>query len=95
MGDSPTEERIRDLIAWITLVEETKLVKLIDKAIHGIVSESPGRNASEPTGGPVNDKTPEAEPPAVGRRLHGMTKSDRCVVSLRRGSRGSTVTRTC
>ena len=27
-------------------------MKLIDKAIFGMVSESPGRNASEPTGGP-------------------------------------------
>jgi hypothetical protein len=33
-------------------VEETKRMKLIDKAILGMVSESPGRNASEPTGGP-------------------------------------------
>ena len=42
MGVSPTEVRIRDLVAWIALVEETKLVKPIDKAIFGIVSESPG-----------------------------------------------------
>ena len=28
-------------------------MKLIDKAILGMVSESPGRNASEPRGGPV------------------------------------------
>jgi hypothetical protein len=35
-------------------VEETKLVKPIDKAIFGMVSESPGHNASEPTGGPEN-----------------------------------------
>ncbi len=95
VGVSPTEERIRDLIAWIAPVEETKPVKPIDKAIHGIVSESPGRNASEPTGGPVKLRTPEAEPSRVGRRQHGKTKPDRCVVSLRRGSRGSTVTRTC
>jgi hypothetical protein len=26
-------------------------MKLTDKAIQGMVSESPGRNASEPTGG--------------------------------------------
>jgi len=29
-------------------------MKLIDKAILGMVSESPGRNASEPIGGPEN-----------------------------------------
>ena len=34
-------------------MEETKRVKLIDKAVLGMVSESPGRNASKPTGGPV------------------------------------------
>ena len=28
-------------------------MKLIDKAILGMVSESPGRNESEPIGGPV------------------------------------------
>ena len=32
-------------------MEETKLVKPTDKAIFGMVSESPGRNASEPIGG--------------------------------------------
>ena len=50
VGDSPTEVRIRNLVAWIAPVEETKPVKPIDKAILGIVSESPGRNASEPLG---------------------------------------------
>ena len=34
-------------------MEETKLTKLADKAILGMVSESPGRNESEPIGGPV------------------------------------------
>ena len=29
-------------------MEETNLLKLTDKAIFGMVSESPGRNASEP-----------------------------------------------
>ena len=32
-------------------MEETKLVKPTDKAILRMVSESPGRNASEPIGG--------------------------------------------
>ncbi len=31
-------------------MEETKLVKLIDKATLGVVSESSGRNESEPIG---------------------------------------------
>ncbi len=95
VGDSPTEVRIRNLVAWIAVAEETKSLKPIDKATRGVVSESPGRNASEPIGGPVKNTIPEAELSPVERRQHGTMKSDRCVVPLRRGSRGSTVTRTC
>ena len=51
VGVSPTGARVRSPVAWIALVEETKLMKPIDKAILGMVSESPGRNASEPRGG--------------------------------------------
>ena len=51
VGDSPTKARVRSLVAWIASVEETKRTKPIDKAILGMVSESPGRNASKPTGG--------------------------------------------
>ncbi len=52
MGVSPTGARVRSPVAWIARVEETKHVKPIDKAIFGMVSESPGHNASEPIGGP-------------------------------------------
>ena len=62
MGVSPTEERIRDLVAWIALVKETKPVKPIDKAILGIVSESPGRNASEPIGALVKKQLRKPSP---------------------------------
>ena len=34
-------------------MEETNRMKLADKAILGMVSESPGRNESEPIGGLV------------------------------------------
>ena len=81
------------LVAWVVTVEETNLLKPADKAIIGMVSESPGRNASEPTGGLVNLKVPEAEPSMVWRRQHGSTNPDRRVDSLRRGGRGGTVTR--
>ena len=37
-------------------MEETKWMKLADKAIYRMVSESPGRNASEPIGGPDTNK---------------------------------------
>ncbi len=39
-------------------------MKLIDKAILGMVSESPGRNDSEPIGGPVRIKI--RRPSALG-----------------------------
>lgn len=69
-------------------------MKPIDKAIPGMVSESPGRNVSEPTGGLDKKITLEAEPTWVGRRQHEVSQSDRCGNSLQRGGRGSTVTRT-
>jgi len=51
VGDSPTGVIVRDPVAWVAFVEETKRMKPTDKAIPGMVSESPGRNVSEPTGG--------------------------------------------
>ena len=54
MGDSPTGVKVRDLVAWVAFVEETKRRKPTDKAIVRMVSESPGRNASEPVGGLEN-----------------------------------------
>jgi hypothetical protein len=41
----------QDPVAWVAFAEETKRMKPTDKAILGMVSESPGRNASEPGGG--------------------------------------------
>jgi hypothetical protein len=42
VGVSPTRARVRSPVAWIASVEETKRMKPIDKAILGMVSESPG-----------------------------------------------------
>src|SRR5215469_3406825 len=81
-------------VAWVAFAEETKRMKPTDKAILGMVSESPGRNVSEPRGG-LDKINPKAEPSMVGRRLHGMAQADRRGMSLRRGGRGSTVTRAC
>jgi hypothetical protein len=50
-GRQSDRDKSQDPVAWIVSVEETKLMKPIDKAILGMVSESPGRNVSEPTGG--------------------------------------------
>ncbi len=41
-------------VAWVASAEETKPLKPTDKAIFWMVSASPGRNASEPIGGPEN-----------------------------------------
>ena len=56
VGASPTGVIVRNPVTWITREEETNLVKLIDKAIFRMVSESPGRNESEPIGGPDKKK---------------------------------------
>jgi hypothetical protein len=66
VGVSPTGARVRSPVAWIASVEETKLMKPIDKAILGMVSESPGRNASEPRSGLEKKCEPEAEPTPSG-----------------------------
>ena len=63
------------------------LMKPIDNPIHGMGSKSPGRNASEPTGGLVKKKKAGAEPSGVGRRQHERSHSDRSDQTLRRGGR--------
>ena len=85
MGVSPIGIRVRNPVTWVAFVEETKRMKPTDKAITRMASESPGRNASEPSGGLDKKIAPEAEPPASGRRQHGATQTDRCDVTLRRG----------
>jgi hypothetical protein len=51
VGGSPTGAIVRSPVAWVAFVEETKRMKPTDKAILGMVSESPGRNVSELRGG--------------------------------------------
>src|SRR5216684_1503504 len=51
VGSRPTGAKVRSPLAWVVSVEKTKRMKPTDKAILGMVSESPGRNESEPTGG--------------------------------------------
>ena len=41
----------RNPVAWVAFAEETKRMKPTDNAILGMVRESPGRNAREPSGG--------------------------------------------
>ena len=65
-GRQSHRDKSQGPVAWIASAEETKLMKPIDKAIPGMVSESPGRNVSEPTGGLDTKITLEAEPTWVG-----------------------------
>ncbi len=50
-GRQSHQGKSRNPVAWVASGEETKRMKPTDKAIFGMVSESPGRNESEPTGG--------------------------------------------
>ena len=75
----------QSLVAWVAFVEETKRMKPTDKAVLGTVSESPGRNVREPSGGLDKKLTPEAEPACVGRRQHDEPRADRGGLPLRRG----------
>jgi hypothetical protein len=81
----PREEESGTFIAWVASVEETKRMKPTDQAILGMVSESPGRNASEPSGGLDKKMNPEAEPSPYGRRQHDRPWADRDGLPLRRG----------
>ena len=51
MGGKSHRGNSQGPVAWVAFVEETKRMKPTDKAILGMVSESPGRNGSEPIGG--------------------------------------------
>src|SRR2546425_10586327 len=73
-GASPAGARARRPVAWIAGRRETETLKPIDKAIERMVSESPGRNASERELAP-KDPNPEAERSITPRRQHGPTQS--------------------
>ena len=76
-------------------MEETKYMKPIDKAILGMVSESPGRNASEPTGGPVKNKPRRPSYLLPGEGSMGWRNLAEALIHSGRGGRGGTVTRKC
>jgi hypothetical protein len=50
-GRQSHRDKSRNPVAWVAFAEETKRMKPADKAILGMVSESPGRKVSEPRGG--------------------------------------------
>ncbi len=61
-GVSPVRVIIRSPVAWMAGMRETDYLKPIDKASLGDVSESPGRNESERTGGPESDNPRRPSP---------------------------------
>ena len=61
-GVSPVRVRIRSPVAWMAGMRETDYLKPIDKAVFGTVSESPGRNESERTGGPESENPRRPSP---------------------------------
>ena len=80
-GRQPRRGKSQSPVAWITGREETNNLKLIDQATFGVVSESPGRNASELTGGPVTFKIRRPSPlnlgeGSIGRRRLADTAAD-------------------
>jgi len=74
-GVSPARVGIRSPVAWMAGRRETEYLKPIDKASVRDVSESPGRNESERTGGPESENPwrpspqPWGEGSMVGRNL--------------------------
>jgi hypothetical protein len=47
VGDSPTEAKVRSLVAWIAGRNETESLKPIDKVVRRDGGESSGRNESK------------------------------------------------
>jgi len=50
-GSQSHQGKSQSPVTWVASVEETKRMKPTDKAIDRMVSESPGHNISEPSGG--------------------------------------------
>ena len=61
-GVSPARVRIRSPVAWMAGMRETDYLKPIDKAVMRAVSESPGHNESERTGGPESENPRRPSP---------------------------------
>jgi hypothetical protein len=91
---NPAGARVRGSVAWMAGRSESDDLKPIDKALFRRVSESPGRNESERTGGPERAKPRRPSPQPEGRRQHEPAQTDRSDGTLRRGGSDSTVTRT-
>jgi len=58
-------------VTWMAAWKETDTLKPIEKAIARMVSESPGRNVSERSGGPERLKLRRSSLTVERRRQHG------------------------
>jgi len=92
-GVNPVRVRIRSPVAWMADTRETDYLKPIDKAVFWTVSESPGRNGSERTGGPESDNPRRPSPYPWGEGSMISRKLIDTANSLRRGGSDSTVAR--
>jgi hypothetical protein len=92
-GVSPVRAIIRSPVAWMAGMRETDYLKPIDKAVFGTVSESPGRNESERTGGPESENPRRPSLQLWGEGSMSSRKLFDTTISLRRGGSDSTVTR--
>ena len=94
VGVSPIGARARRPVTWIAGRREIEALKPIDKAIVRMASESPGRNASERSGGPERTRPRRPSLHAERRRPHGPSQAGWRDGPLRRGGSDGTVTRT-
>jgi len=83
-GDRPAGAKVRSPVVWMAGRRETKILKPIDKDSRG---ETTSRRAVIKVNAlwPRKVKGPRAEPAPVGRRQHGVPKSDRCGIPTSAG----------
>src|ERR1700730_3094935 len=83
-GGRPAGAKVRRPVVGIAEWREIKILKPIDKVSHG---ETTSCRAVTTVNVNVASKgvDPRAEPASVGRRQHGVPKSDRCGISTSAG----------
>jgi hypothetical protein len=83
-GGRPAGAKVRRPVVWIAGWREIKILKPIDKVSLG---ETTSCRAVTTVNVNVASKgvDPRAEPASVGRRQHGVPKSDRCGISTSAG----------
>jgi hypothetical protein len=84
-SQSHRRKRSGTFVAWVASEEETKRMKPTDQAILGMVSESPGRNGSEPSGGLDKKRLRRPSPLGWGEGSMDRPWADRDGLALRRG----------